>query len=197
MDIELALKAEKALQNLSKSKRKSIQEDINTLKAALVPIIENEKKKNFKDKRKIKWSWNKFEPEVKILRATEILAILTMHEEAKKEVDYYERETQDILHAIELGVVTPEAEAELTKDLKEVRRYRRIAKDFIMVTQPLYEYVKAYQGTLKKIGQVHSETKKLIESLPKRTYTPREKTSLQEAFQKANQQVAVTTEIKD
>jgi hypothetical protein len=186
MDYELAMETEKILNELSKDSVVYVQ--VSRLKEIFAPIIENEKEKEFKRKRDIKTSWNKFTPHREISRAINALcSSVSLYEEANKEINRYQKETQDILHALELTDLNDDELFNLMKDLQQIRIYRRLAKNFVESVEPLYKFSCNNKELIKKLNQVHSEVMKINLSIKDRSYNVREKTSLEEAFKSADE----------
>lgn len=185
---EEVYEAEAILENLVKSNvHKKNKEDLERLLELFVPLAEKERLKEYKESIGIKWSWNSFHPKNRLQDVINTLtSVVNHHQEAKIEEDVYEKETQDLLHAIEITDPTDEELLEYGKDLQAIRQKRRNAKDFMEVAAPLFHYSTKNRHVIKELRQVLAEMTRVMEGLENRTYKTREKTSLQEAFDRAS-----------
>lgn len=105
-------------------------------------------------------------------------------EQAKEDLSYYDRVTQDVLHAIELLDDQYEVDfSELTKELKEARQKRREAKDFIELAMPIYKVIEEHPELINKLRQAHSQVSRIQKKHATRTYTPREMVYMNPFFQ--------------
>ena len=59
-----------------------------------------------------------------------------------------DRQTQDILHKIELEKISYHEHARLNKELADIRKQRRKAKDKITVLKPIVEYIEENKSFL-------------------------------------------------
>jgi hypothetical protein len=181
MDYNNALEAEQLFQDLEKYKY--VNPIVSRLKEIFMPIIENEKEKQFKRSRGIKMSWNNFHPESEISRAINALSqSVSFYEEAKSEIDTYQREQQDILHALELTDLDDNEMMNLMRDLQQVRVYRRQAKNFVETVEPLKTYAAKNKNLVNELGQIQKKTVARIQTINKKVYTCKEKKELQKAF---------------
>jgi hypothetical protein len=108
-----------------------------------------------------------------------------MYEESDKAVERLDYEYGDLTHAIELADIPRRDAANILKRLKENRKERREAKDFLQVAKGLYEFVKSRQGLNTDLQKVQAEMHRTKDSLAKRIYTPRVMGSMEEAYEKA------------
>lgn len=83
--------------------------------------------------------------------------------------------TQDLLHSIELEEHGYHELAKLAKELREIRRERRIAKDNQNVVLPLVEWAQNNRAVIKSLERVLGETRKKERHLENRVYFPRTK----------------------
>ena len=188
MNAQEAFEVEELLNELSQYKYSYIQPKINRIIDVLTPIFKNEKEKEFREERKLKWSWNNYNPAQRVAQSHVNLAqILGLCDEASKEVNYLDKETQDILHAIEFTDMTGGEMKEATTNLKRIRQERRKAKDFILVSQPLTKFAKENDTIIKQLGKIVNETQANVTKLSNRTYTPRVLNSIEEAFKEAEE----------
>lgn len=100
--------------------------------------------------------------------------------EAKQEYDIAilgqsetEKETQDILHAVELDRHTYHEHARLSKTLKEVREERRKAKDKREQLEPIVKWGEENEKTVKELERLLGEVRKIEKKMGKRVYIPR------------------------
>jgi hypothetical protein len=184
MDYNDCLEAEQLFQELEKYKYASPH--VNRLREIFEPIIQNEKDKQFKRQRDIKTTWNNFVPHREVSKTIQCLSnAIHLYGNAKEEIEAYQRETQDILHALEIADLTDEEMATLMKDLQKIRILRRQAKNFVEAVEPLYIYASNNKPLIKELGKVQSEIVKKNETINKKKYRVREKSSLQVAFDEA------------
>jgi hypothetical protein len=108
-----------------------------------------------------------------------------MYEEASKDVDRLDSEYGDLTHAIELADIPRRDAANILKRLKENRKERREAKDFLLLSKGLFDFVKGRQGMNGDLQKLHAEMHKYKDYLTRRTYTPRVMGSMEEAYEKA------------
>ena len=136
----------------------------------------------------MKWSWGDYNPTQRVAQTHTNLATITgLCDEASKEVNFLDKETQDILHAIEFTDMTEDEMKEATTNLKRIRQERCKAKDFILVTQPLAKFAKENDVMIKQLAKIVNETQSNITKLSNRTYTPRTMSSLEDAFKEAEE----------
>ena len=109
-----------------------------------------------------------------------------------------EKETQDLLHEIELGSFDAKRGGRLAKELKNVRRERRRAMDENLTLKILYEYFEG-KPLLKDLQRMQGEIAREAGRLGSRVYTPRirkdltipcrqKETAVQKAFRLAGKE---------
>lgn len=187
MERDKLYEAEHILSELENSK--APLESIQKLKEIFNPLFEKEREKEYKEKLKIeKYSWSNFDPHQQLQIAVQNLSsVMTYHYEAKAEEEKFHDATQDLLHAFELTEPTDEDLIELGKELRTLRKQRRKTKDFLTLTEPLFNFVVKNKQLIKELGQVQGEMTRISKTLDGRKYYTKEKTSLQEAFDKAKE----------
>lgn len=84
-----------------------------------------------------------------------------------------EKETQDILHRIELGENTYHEYAKLSRGLKEVRQKRREAKDKWTQLEPIVNWAAEHEETIKSIEKLLGEVRKIERFEENRYYIPK------------------------
>ena len=83
--------------------------------------------------------------------------------------------TQDILHSIELEEHDYQEMSHLAKELKQVRKRRRAAKDAMSMTAPVLEWLDANRAVIKSLERLLGEVRKAEKNTEGRIYTPRTK----------------------
>ncbi|QIA28630.1 hypothetical protein [Phage f2b1] len=191
MEMEKVVALKDMLGELAQHTDEKVQENASRILKLVQPIFDHEEKKRFREERNMKWSWSQYYPPVEAQKAGYALTIVTkLYEDAQKEVDFLEKETQDLLHAIELlEDISEEEEKELTRQLRAVRQQRRVAKNFVELAQPMVFFVQENKAMVNKLHKLHSSVIQVQNKLERRTYTPRSATALELAFEKANQKV--------
>ena len=177
-----------ALVELEKYNYSYIQEKISRVRDIVDPLIESEKRQEFKRERKLKYSWANFEPYSRVqTMVNDLKSVSKFSKEAQDELRCYDNETQDILHALEFLDNTPEEMLKLSQDLSEIRKNRRVAKSFIELSSSLVEFVESNRTSIDKLVKVSVNTQSCFDKLERRMYTPKAKTSLAEAFKTFNE----------
>jgi len=101
--------------------------------------------------------------------------ILTRYPENQEGICEYDKQTQDLLHQIELTNFAIGPGYKLAKQLQEVRRGRRGLKDENELLKGLFEYLSQGSSMAFKNGLINAVTKakQRERMLPLRTYAPR------------------------
>lgn len=95
-------------------------------------------------------------------------------EVSKREVDYCERKTQDMLHELELiESMTYHERAHLSTDLVDIRRRRRAAKDMIELLTPIVEWRNDAKLIWDKLERVLGSIRKIEDRQKNRVYWKR------------------------
>ena len=108
-------------------------------------------------------------------------AVVKQYERNEEVVKQSEGEIQDLLHEIELGSDRDMYKGYLLyKEIRNVRRRRREAKDANQLLQDMYDFFLSQQGAAfkKKIQQLQGNSVKAYEAQNRRTYTPRQRDDL-------------------
>ena len=84
-----------------------------------------------------------------------------------------DRQTQDILHKIELEKISYHEHARLNKELAEVRKSRRKAKDRVIVLNPVAEYIDKNRSVFNSLSQLLGDVRKEEKRLENRMYFPK------------------------
>lgn len=108
------------------------------------------------------------------------------YEENEKELDYRDKEYNDLNHALELINFDVFRGYKLAMALKENRINRRAAKNALESLKPLYDLVKKHHNALHDMRRCMGEINKILDTQKKRVYYPRVPDSpLTEVFYKA------------
>ena len=108
-------------------------------------------------------------------------AVVKRYENNEDIIKQSEGEIQDLLHEIELGSDRDMYKGYLLyKEIRNVRRRRREAKDTNRLLQDMYDFFLNQQGLAfkKKIQQLQGNSVKTYEAQNRRTYTPRQRNDL-------------------
>ena len=81
-----------------------------------------------------------------------------------------DRQTQDILHKIELEKISYHEHARLNKELADIRKYRRKAKDRVIVLKPVVEYSEENRSVFNSLSQLLGTVRKEEKRLENRMY---------------------------
>lgn len=84
-----------------------------------------------------------------------------------------DKESQDLLHKLELQPLTYHQTARLASELRQVREDRREAKDQVAVLTPVMEYYRSNTTAIKTLERMLGEVRKAEKSLENRIYIPR------------------------
>ena len=181
---------DKVLIELEKYNYPYIQEKVSVVRAIVQPIITKQRDKAFKKERRLNYSWANFDPNSRVqTMITELKSVSVYHQEALDELKSYDNETQDILHALEFLDNTPEEMHQFSTQLSDIRKARRVAKNFLELSGYLCEFVDSNKGFIDKLNKVSINTQSCFDKLERRKYTPRELTALAVAFEKVKEEV--------
>lgn len=89
---------------------------------------------------------------------------------AKLDEEETDKETQDILHRLELEDDNYQDTLELATALSTIRRKRRIAKDIIAAAEPVSKWAAENSKAIKTLEQCLGETRKTENRLENRHY---------------------------
>lgn len=185
MSRESILNAQGAFEILDTYQSQRIKEAVTTLREAFEPIITKNVKEISMEKYNLKYSYKNFFPEKRVSQVIDTLSsAITIYEEAADNEAKANKTTQDILHAIELLDLSEDEMVTMARELHEIRKIRREAKDFTEIMLPLYDLACKYQHITKELTQVKSEMQKIANQKENRTYKVRERTDLAEKFEK-------------
>lgn len=82
---------------------------------------------------------------------------------AESELDYCDRKSQDILHEFELMDLKYCERARLGKELTDIRKRRRVAKNTIDNLSPIIRWKQEANGTLQKLNSTIGQMRKIDE----------------------------------
>lgn len=108
-----------------------------------------------------------------------IKAIITLfgqasadHKYSYDRVNILDRETQDILHSLELDSLSQNERSRITTRLVRVRRERRVHKDLAQATEPLATFLESDRGRqmCNLLGEALGKTRKVENYHKTRTY---------------------------
>ena len=84
-----------------------------------------------------------------------------------------DRQTQDILHKIELEKISYHEHARLNKELAKIRKCRRKAKDIVTILKPVVEYSEENKSVFNSLSQLLGVVRKEENRLENRMYFPK------------------------
>ncbi len=82
-----------------------------------------------------------------------------------------DKETQDLLHELELGKY--ENRSKTATKLAKVRKERRVAKDIVEITEPIVNFLNENKKLYDQLGQLLGLVRKVEKSHQGRVYKPR------------------------
>lgn len=109
----------------------------------------------------------------------EIRNIIASFEQAEKDYRYaydqvglLDKETQDILHSLELDPITKNERNRLATRLQKVRKQRRIHKDTVQCNEPIVTFLQSEKGRnmINLLKEVLGKTRKIEDVHENRTY---------------------------
>lgn len=106
-----------------------------------------------------------------------------LFEKNDRRIEQLDKESGDLLHAIELLDFDDEQALHYIAQLRQNRLDRRRCKDQNLVLKPLYEYIKTRPKVLTELRLCRKETEKACQLLADRSYHPRIRMELAQAFE--------------
>lgn len=82
---------------------------------------------------------------------------------AESELDYCDRKQQDILHEFELLDMNYHEGAHLARDLQDIRKRRRIAKNTLDLLSPVMKWKQENVGAIQKLNGLIGQMRKIEE----------------------------------
>lgn len=110
---------------------------------------------------------------------------LFTYEQNESNILYYENEYLDLAHGLEFVEFDVEDGYEFAKQLKENRQKRRQAKEENEILRPLYEILTRHKSLLPEMDKIKGKVQQTIQTQSSRIYTPRARTDMKEAFERA------------
>lgn len=104
-----------------------------------------------------------------------------------RKMEELEKESNDLLHALELLDIDEAQAAEYAADMRRNRLERRRCKDENMVLKPLYDFIRQHPKLVNEVRICQQDTKKACGILKGRSYHPRVRVDLIEKFEKAKE----------
>lgn len=92
---------------------------------------------------------------------------------AKTEIDYRDKEANDLNHALELSRFNAYEGYKLAKQFQENRQARREAKDMVEELEQLNGLMKRYKNLFNELKKVRSDVEVIRHHQKVRTYAPR------------------------
>lgn len=92
-------------------------------------------------------------------------------------VSYKDKETQDVLHELELEDVLFDERAKLATKLRKIRKDRRKAKDIVEEKEPLLNWYSENKQAVNKLREALGATRKQEKYHNNRSYTKKIKES--------------------
>lgn len=86
--------------------------------------------------------------------------------------------TQDILHAIELEKQSYHQYALFAKELCQIRKDRRVAKDFRIQSEPIISWIDENKQIIKSLERLLGDVRKIERKMENRTYIPKVKSNV-------------------
>lgn len=178
---------EELLEELNKLNYKKVKPKVERLTELLADGLERERYNNYRKENNLKSSVNR-EIVKELLSVQNFLnGIQTMNKRACEEVGYHDKASIDLLHALEFSEDN-ESLDELTRDLRDNRRMRRGAKNFVELTNPIVHFITRNKQAIKELNQVVEEVRDVESRIASRKYTPRVLTDMKLALDKAKEE---------
>lgn len=97
------------------------------------------------------------------------------YEWAYAQVGLCDKETQDILHSMELDKIDKNQRNKMATRLQRIRRIRRENKDLVEINEPIVDFLQSNRGQQMQnlLKEVLGKTRKVEEYHATRTYKPR------------------------
>jgi len=112
-----------------------------------------------------------------------IKSVKVAYDQSVKDEVYYNDECTDLVHALELLVLTPKQRLDLSSQLGVSRWKRRKAKEDKELLQPLSEYLKRQKGMAGELDKVILAISDLTKTQTMRVYRPKVRTDLGSIFE--------------
>lgn len=172
MNYEEFKETEQLLEELNQLNYKKVKPKIERLTELLADDLERERFKHYRKENKLKSSVDREIVKELVSVQNFLNGIQTMNKRAYEEVGYHDKVSVDLLHALEFSE-EDESLIEITSDLRDNRRMRREAKDFVELTKPVVHFMTRNKQAIKELNQIVGEVRDIESRLATRTYTPR------------------------
>lgn len=187
MNYEEYKETEQLLEELNQLNYKKVKPKIERLTELLADDLERERYKHYRKENKLKSSVDREIVKELVSVQNFLNGIQTMNKRAYEEVGYHDKVSIDLLHALEFSE-DDESLIEITSDLRDNRRMRREAKDFVELTKPVVHFMTRNKQAIKELNQIVGEVRDIESRLATRTYTPRVLTDMKLALDKAEEE---------
>lgn len=182
------LEAGQAIKRLLEHESEEVRKDAEKILQAFQHVIEKvENRKKEEEGLPIDPPYVRWSPVTHIYRLNSMLQDLERnYKQARQDLQYYEKITQDVLHALELASNEFHEENLINymRELQQIRIQRRKAKNFIELATPFFDILGKYPQLRKEIREAQATTKRIENQQITRTYEPREKTAMKFAFER-------------
>lgn len=98
------------------------------------------------------------------------------------DVDQIHKETQDLLHLLELTSFNASEGYNISRQLKDIRQERRRIKNENEMIEPLANVLKKFKNNLQELDKVVGDIRNVKSRLNQRRYHPRIRTDLKDKF---------------
>lgn len=96
-----------------------------------------------------------------------------LYEQNSNDIDLCDKETQDLLHLIELTTFNASKGYQLSKELQKVRNKRRLLKDENELLEPLMNVINKYKNVENELNRCLGDVRKIKKRHEVRTYKMR------------------------
>ena len=179
---------EELLEELNQFNYMKVKPKIERLTELLADTLERERYKNYRKENNLKSSVDREIVKELVSVQNFLNGIQTMNKRAYEEVGYHDKASVDLLHALEFSEDN-ESLTEITSDLRDNRRMRRGAKNFVELTKPIVHFMTRNKQAIKELNQVVEEVRDVESRIASRQYTPRVLTDMRLALDKAEEEV--------
>lgn len=188
MDYEELKETEQLLEELNQLNYKKVKPKVERLTDLLADDLERERHKHYRVENKLKSSVDR-EIVKEMISVQNILnGIQTMNKRAYDEVGHHDKASVDLLHALEFSEDN-ESLNEFTSNLRDNRRMRREAKDFVELTKPVVHFMSRNKRAMKELNELVDELRDKEAKMSARQYTPRVLTDMNVALNKAKEEI--------
>ena len=174
------------LDDLSKYNLSYVKPKVARIQDLMKPMIDNAHAQVEREELGLSSSIQDLDLLKEVRRTQNLLnGIETRIKNARGEISVYDRTIQDLLHALEFLDASDEELLEYAKELGKLQKLRRAAKEFIEMGSPLLRAVEKNKDFKLMLNESVEDMVQTDIRIKNRRYTPREKTTLEEAFANA------------